>query len=137
MLRAYCDCSKKGESIAITAIVVTGKTFIDYELRTLPDVKWTAHGELRAIQLAFELINKNFDTPQIVTVYSDCLSIVDQYSTTLEKNFEVPQNRAYYSDWVKLVEMSREHSVKIRYVRGHEKARTYHTICDYAARAII
>lgn len=136
MLKAYCDCSKKEEALAITAIIVTKRLFIDYDLRVLSDVKMTAHGELCAMQLALELINRNFNTPQEIIIYSDCESVVRQFGTTLETGL-IPRNRAYYEDWVKLSEMAAGHTVTAKYIRGHEKQRTYHTICDYSARAMI
>lgn len=136
MLKAYCDCSKKEEALAITAIIVTNRMFIDYDLRVLSHVKMTAHGELCAMQLAMELVNRSFDTPQQIILFSDCESVVRQFGMTLETGF-IPKNRAYYDDWVKLKEMSAGHDITAKYIRGHDKTRTYHTICDYSARAMI
>ena len=63
MLKAYCDCSMRDTQATAAAIIVTSKYFIDYALEPLPKTDTTYHGELQAVILAMELINKNFDTP--------------------------------------------------------------------------
>lgn len=136
MLYAYCDCSMRNDRVTIAAIVVTKLTFIDYELRVLDDIKYSAQGELRAIMLAMELVNRNFDTPQRILLQSDCKSIVDQYAWSLKHNY-VYRSRQYYGDWMVLMEQSKGHEILAKHIHGHEIERSYNVICDYGARAML
>lgn len=136
MLRAYCDASRKNGRVSISAILLTSNLYVDYEVRILPDVITTSHGELRAVMLVFEMISRNYDTPQDVCIYSDSASIVQQFNTTLTTG-KIPKNRVYYEDWVRLAEMCEKSKVTVRHIKSHQNVRSCHYACDCAARAIL
>lgn len=136
MIRAYCDASKRNGKIAIAGIVLAGNIFVDYELRILDDITSTSQAELRAVMLIFELIGRNYDTPQDVCIHSDNASILQQYNTSLTTG-SIPGNRVYREDWVKLLEMSKHCNVVTRRIRSHTGVRSCHSLCDYAVRSIL
>lgn len=133
MLQAYCDCSRKGNDAAVVAIVVTSKYFIDYECKPVYDTRTSEHGELLAVILAMELVNKNFDVPQKVKIISDCKAVVQHLRFHLKAKW-VPRDRKYYDDWVHLMELCEGHNVSIEHTQAHRDIRSYNTVCDIAAR---
>lgn len=136
MLKAYCDCSMRETQATAAAIIVTSKYFIDYMLKPLPQADTTYHGELQAVIMAMELINKNFDTPQKIKILSDCATVVHHMQYQLNKN-RIPPDRKNYSDWVYLMSLCKNHTVYIEHVYAHADKRSYNMLCDVGARMIL
>lgn len=136
MIYAYSDCSVRHERVTIAAIVVTDTLFIDYEIKVLEGVKSTAQGELRGVILAMELINRNFKEPQEIKLWSDCISVIEQYARSLETG-RVPRSRIHYDDWVNLMKISKGHHIEANHIKAHKTARSYNVICDFGVRTML
>lgn len=136
MVKVYSDCAKRFDSLVIVAMAVTNKMFIDYALEKPRDVRDSTHGEIRAAMLAMRLVNKNYTTPQVVTLTSDSTTVVDSLSQFLQDK-KVPYNTSYREDWVELLKLCKRHRVTTQHVKAHQLGPSYNTLCDKSARAML
>lgn len=132
---AYSDMSKCKTGIVGAAILIDEDMFVDYTLERMPGIDNTYQGELLAITLAMKLVNDNFDTPQRVVIYSDCLAVVKKGIECIRYH-KVSNKWAFHEDWERFLKFCGNHSVKLRYVRAHKTTRSLNMICDYATRII-
>ena len=135
MLTAYSDASVCENGTAGTAILLQDDMFIDYALETFYGTSNSGRSKLLAVILAARLVDRNFDTPQEVVIYSDCLTLVNRSKKCLGKKY-LPEWWAYKSDWRILMEIAEKHHITIEYVKSHQADRSYNMICDFAARRL-
>lgn len=135
MLTAYSDVSVCDGGVAGTAILVSDDMLIDYALERFYGVTNSGRGELLALLLAVRLVDSNFDTPQNVTIYCDCESVVNKYKTC-SRTGHVPNRWAFKSDWYRLMEIARKHNITVAHVKAHENERSLNVVCDFAARRL-
>lgn len=136
MLYLYSDCSRQPSGLSITALVVTGRMFIGYDARVVYDVQDSVHGELCAIIMGMEMIDHDFDTPQVIKIHCDCTSVVSQLDSTLHDGI-IPKSRKYRNEWVKLYDLCKKHKVYVTHVTAHKNGRNCNNVCDLGARALL
>ncbi len=136
MLYLYSDCSRQPSGVSVTAIVLTSRTFIGYDARVLYDVRESVQGELRAVIMGMEMIDRDFDTPQVIKIHCDCSSIVDLLEITLREE-TIPRVRKYRDEWVKLYGLCKKHTVLVTHVSAHKTKRNCNVVCDLGARALL
>ena len=136
MLYLYSDCSKQPSGLSMTALVVTGRMFIGYDAKVVYDIQDSVHGELRAIIMGMEMIDRDFDTPQSIKIHCDCSSVVSQLDTTLREGI-IPRSRKYREEWVRLYALCKKHKVLVTHVTAHKIGRNCNVVCDLGARALL
>lgn len=136
MLRAYTDTSRRDNTTAGVAILLSDDTFIDYSLIEFYKVSNSAKGELLAIILALRLVNNNYSTPQEVDIYSDCEDIVIKCNRCL-KTKVVKRKWRFYNSWLELLDVAGEHTVRVHHTKGHQRGRSLNVLCDLGVHHIV
>lgn len=135
MLTAYSDMSLCKTGAAGAAILMDGDTMVDYTLQRLTEVDTSYQGELLALTFAMQLVSENYDTPQRVTIYSDCKAVVKKAVECLNRSKILP-SWACSEDWQRFLDYKGDHMVKVKHIPSHQEKRSFNVICDYAARII-
>lgn len=100
-------------------------------------------GEIRALQLAFEIILTNLDkikqSTTTVNIYSDSMYVVNTINEWLDQWIMLGRNKAYIDWWKEIRQMKLEImkviNLNIRKVKGHSKNK-WNNMVDKLARNV-
>ena len=135
MLKAYTDASASGTKAVGVAIVLSDDTLIDYSMERFYNISSSYEGELKAVVMAIRMVDANFDEPQDVTIYSDCLAVIKAANKCIKQKTARFTFRCQ-NDWQKFMRYAKKHRVVVKYTEAHKLERTPNMVCDYSSRII-
>lgn len=135
MIYVYTDGSFREGAGAHCVVAVTRRTLVGYKLDRY-EAKSSTQCELLALIDGLELINKQYNTPQVIKFYCDCESVVRILTRVLNEG-KCSKRLKEYELFNKFLEMSRGHQVRISYTEGHRVDRNLNLICDMSARTLV
>lgn len=135
MLQVYSDCSFREGKAVLSAIVITGRTFIGSIME--PIECESAHiGEVLALERGLQLAASAFKNTQAISCYCDNESAVKKLQHM--KKFDTANFTGEgYAAAMRIREIMKKHNVMFYFIRGHKTARDAHVVCDFSSRTLL
>lgn len=135
MVEAYSDSSRKNSKVASSAIVVTEDMYVDSIAEINPDSVGSHVGELEGMIMAMRIVNDNIEYGEVVNLYSDCESLVDELKCYLNKTKRLPAPKDNEL-WVELINLCSNYKLSPSYTKAHLDTVSCNTFCDIVSRLL-